>query len=144
MFVAGLRYSLFVRKIYYTVDLYAHVTQPQGAPLPGEITNPRSYFFFARCARAENLRNGVTWGRKSARGCNVTPPENLFCPESVYPSYSRFCRLALQISDFYRPAINCKEGAHRTGVLRASHVSSAPVADVSSNQRALRYCFPLK
>ena len=51
-------------------------TQPQGAPLPGGIT--KSYFFFA-----ENLRNGVTWGRKSARGCNVTPPENLFCPESV-------------------------------------------------------------
>ena len=84
VFVAGLRYSLFVRKIYYTVDLYmyAHVTQPQGAPLPGEITI--SYFFFARAARAENLRNGVTWGRKSARGCNVTPPENLFCPESVW------------------------------------------------------------
>ena len=38
VFAAGLRFSLFVRKIYYTVDLYAHVTQPQGAPLPGEIT----------------------------------------------------------------------------------------------------------
>ena len=44
----------------------------------------RLYFFLrARCARDENLRSCVTWGRKSAKGRNVTPPENLFCAESV-------------------------------------------------------------
>ena len=47
--------------------------------LAGHVT---ANFSFA-CARDENLRNEVTWGRKSAKGRNVTPPENLFCAESV-------------------------------------------------------------
>jgi hypothetical protein len=39
-------------------------------------------FLFAR-RYERKFANCVTWGRKSAKGRNVTPPENLFCPESV-------------------------------------------------------------
>ena len=65
----------------------------------------RSFFWLLRSAsdrpdsrvfaRDENLRSCVTWGRKSAKGRNVTPPENLFCAESVIPTTVLVLALAL-------------------------------------------------
>ena len=70
--------------------------------------------FFLRARARRKLRNCVTWGRKSAKGRNVTPPENLFCPESVNET-SVNCNRPFRPLTFFQTGQDTRANQTRSG-----------------------------